>query len=108
MNKFPGIFLLAFITATTACGGESANLEQSVQERTESKPETAPDYFLEQIEAGATVEEQAIYLYGIGLAHEKLGNIEEAVNDYLGAEILGYAPATQALQRVRDKIGKDL
>ncbi len=85
------------------CSPEAA-FERSVAQRANQDPATAPEYFMQQIESGASVNEQAVYMYGIGLANEKLGNNEEAVNDYLGAEILGYAPATQALQRVRKKI----
>ncbi len=85
------------------CTPETA-FERSVVQRANQDPATAPEYFMQQIESGASTEEQAVYLYGIGLANENLGNVEEAVNDYLGAEILGYAPATEALQRARKKI----
>jgi hypothetical protein len=80
--------------------GETESLEQAVIEHAEGKPDTAYDYFLEKIEGGASVEEQAVYLYGMGLANEKAGNISEAINDYLGAEILGSKRASEALDRL--------
>lgn len=101
MNKFLMILLLAIIPTVVACGDEASNFEKSVRIRAENEPSTAYDYFLEKIENGASIEQQAIYLYGMGIAHEKLGDVDEAVNDYMGAEILGYAPATKALQRIR-------
>jgi hypothetical protein len=91
-----------------AMAGDLQTLEKEVTAFAEEHPDQAYEKFMTEIESGASTEEQAVYLYGIGLANEKLGNLEDAMNDYLGAEILGYTPATQALQRVRDKIGKDL
>lgn len=91
-----------------AMAGDLQTLEKEVTAFAEEHPDQAYEKFMTGIESGASTEEQAIYLYGIGLANERRGNLEDAVNDYLGAEILGYAPATEALQRVQDKIGKDL
>lgn len=80
--------------------GDLQSLEQSIIERAEQDPETAPDYFMEQIESGATPEEQAAYMYGMGRAHEKQGKMDEAINDYLSAEILGNESAAAALERL--------
>ena len=88
--------------------GDLQTLEKEVTAFAEEHPDQAYEKFMSGIESGASTEEQAIYLYGIGLANEKLGNLEDAVNDYMGAEILGYSPATEALQRVQDKVSKGL
>ncbi len=70
-----------------------SDFEKTVFDRALSDPIAAEAYFLEKIENDATVDEQAIYLYGMGLAHEKLGNDMEARNNYLSAEALGYEEA---------------
>ena len=70
--------------------------------RAESAPESAPDYFMSQIElrpAPAT-EVQAIYLYGMGIAYERMGDMVEAVDDYRGAELFGHKGAAGALVRL--------
>lgn len=72
-----------------SCSNHS-DFEKSVFNRALSDPAKAEAYFLEKIENGASVEEQAIYLYGMGLANEQLGNDLEAINDYLSAEALGF------------------
>lgn len=95
------LFVLVWLAVFPAFAEEIESLEQAVIERAESEPDTAYDYFLEKIEGGATVEEQAVYLYGMGIIHEKQGNIEEAINDYLSAEVLGYTKATEALERLK-------
>lgn len=103
MKRFVLIFLFAAFSAVTACAEETTEFEQSVIARAESEPDAAYDYFLGKIEGGATVEEQAVYLYGMGIAHEKQGNIEEAINDYLSAEALGYEKATITLKRIQQR-----
>ncbi|MCB9990666.1 MAG: hypothetical protein H6867_04725 [Rhodospirillales bacterium] len=92
---------LIFFAAIPVLAGEIESLEQKVIERAESEPDTSYEYFMEKIEAGASIEEQAVYLYGMGIAREKQGNIGEAINDYLSAEALGYSKATEALERLR-------
>lgn len=77
------------------------NLEETVVRRAQKDPITAYEYFLEQIEAGATPEEQAIYLYGMGVANERKGNVAEAINDYMAADILGNESASRDLIRLR-------
>lgn len=94
------LFLTLLLLA--GCTSYSA-LERRVVERAYSEPATAPEYFMHQIESGATVYEQAVYMYGTGLAHEKLGNKAEAFDDYLSAEALGYDKAAKALQRFKVK-----
>ncbi len=76
-------------------------LEKLVVKRAQEKPETAENYFIEQIESGATYEEQAVYVYGMGVASETQGNIAEAINNYIAAEALGSAAASRALQRLQ-------
>jgi len=94
------ILALAFLTIA-GCTNEATNpLEKSAIARAESEPASADEYFLKKIEAGAAVEEQAIYLFGMGIAQEKLGNRMEAVNNYLAAEGLGNKSAAAALNRL--------
>lgn len=94
------LFLTLLLLA--GCTSYSA-FERKVIERAYSEPATAPEYFMHQIENGATVYEQAVYMYGTGLAHEKLGNKAEAFDDYLSAEALGYNKAAEALERLKTK-----
>lgn len=79
-----------------------AALEKTVTERAASDPETAPDYFMSQIERRPAPDskEQAVYLYGMGLAYERLGDIVEAVDYYRGAELFGHQGAADALARL--------
>lgn len=100
MRKF--IILFAAMSFIAGCAqGAVTPLEKSVVARAESEPATAEKYFLERIEDHATVEEQAIYLYGMGIAQEKLGNRLEAINNYLAAEGLGNESAHTALNRLK-------
>lgn len=97
------LFLAIVLLPVTARAGDLEALEKAVIERAESDPETAEDYFISRIEAGATYEEQAVYVYGIGVAWEKRGNLVEAIHNYIAAEALGSAAAARALQRLRGK-----
>jgi hypothetical protein len=94
---------LLLISACTDNKGSSAKLEKSVVERAMKEPESSKDFFMEKIEAGASLEEQAIYMYGIAIAREKEGDITEAINDYLVAEGLGNKSAVVALDRLKVK-----
>jgi len=80
-------------------------LEKEVVTLSENSPETAPDYFMGQIESNPApaIEVQAIYLYGMGLAYEKLGNMTEAVDYYRGAELFDHPGAAAALVRLDRK-----
>jgi hypothetical protein len=91
--------LIALLSLTACAGGHMQALESAVIDRANNDPVHAPAYFMYRLES-ATYEEQAVYMYGIGLAHEKAGDKKEAINDYLAAEAFGYAPATRALQRL--------
>ena len=102
MRKFFVVYVCLSLIALPSCAKEPETLERKVIERVEENPETAPEYFLEQIEAGANVEAQAVYLYGMGLAAEKQGDTVEAINNYIGAETLGNESAAKALKRLRD------
>lgn len=88
-----------------AYAGDLAALEKTVIERAESAPETAPDYFMGQISRrpAPDSEEQAVYLYGMGLAYERLGDTVEAVDYYRGAELFGNISARKALARLNRK-----
>lgn len=101
MNIFWKIFIFTILWTSLSYAEDITSFEKSVKLRAESEPDTAYDYFLEKIEDGATTEEQAVYLYGMGIAHEKQGNIREAINDYLSAEALGYEKATKALNSLK-------
>lgn len=91
--------LIAFVLITGCTAARP--LESNVVARVELDPQTAPEYFLSRIEAGATPAEQAIYMYGIGLAHEKTGHIREAIDDFICADLLGEPRAKVALNRLR-------
>lgn len=98
------VILTLTVLLVAGCTKEAINpLEKSAIARAESEPASADEYFLKQIEAGATVEEQGIYLYGMGIAQEKLGNRIEAVNNYLASEGLGNKSASKALDRLHVK-----
>lgn len=77
-------------------------LEKTVIARAEKDPMTAPDYFMAQIERrpAPDSEEQAVYLYGLGMAYERLGDMAEAVDYYRGAELFGHKRAAAALARL--------
>lgn len=93
--------MICVLAANASCGYEASQLEQAVEIRAKQNPKTAPEYFLQQIESGANSEEQAVYLYGMGLAHEKQKNTKEAINDYLSASILGNERAKCALMELQ-------
>lgn len=97
------LILAMLILPVAARAGDIQALEKAVIERAESDPETAEDYFISRIEAGATYEEQAVYVYGMGVAWEKRGNLVEAIHNYVAAEALGNEAATRALQRLQGK-----
>ena len=106
MNKY--FCLLFSLFLISSCTDNSGNypvseLEKSVVQRAYDKPETAYDYFMGKIEGGATADEQAVYMYGIAVAREKLGDTKEAINDYLVAEGLGNKSAAKALDRLHVK-----
>ena len=95
-------FVGAVIIVTPVMAADLAALEKDVIARAESAPESAPDYFMSQIElrpAPAT-EVQAIYLYGMGIAYERMGDMVEAVDYYRGAELFGHKGAAGALVRL--------
>ena len=109
MNKY--FCLLFSLFLISACTDNSGNypvseLEKSVVQRAHDRPETAYDYFMGKIEEGAPIEDQAVYMYGIAVAREKLGDIKEAINDYLVAEGLGNKSAAEALDRLKVKRDK--
>lgn len=91
MNKalFLLVTLLLSACSADACDEKPSEFEKKIIARAEANPATAPEYFLQQIEVGASPEEQAVYLYGMGVAHQIQGNSNEARNDYLSASILG-------------------
>lgn len=95
-------FLFLILLAFPAYAEDLTALEKTVVERSESDPETAPDYFMAQIERcpAPGSEEQAVYLYGMGLAYERLGDMVEAVDLYRGAELFGNSSARAALVRL--------
>lgn len=95
-------FLFLILLAFPAYARDLTALEKTVIERAESDPETAPDCFMAQIERRPAPgsEEQAVYLYGMGLAYERQGDMVEAVDMYRGAEYLGNASARAALVRL--------
>ena len=73
----------------------------SIETRVARDPAGAIHYFLADIEAGAAPEAQAADLYGMGLAHERLNQPDEALNDYLSASMLGFSKAETAISRLR-------
>ena len=92
------VLLLASCTSQT-------QFEKDAIARAKQDPATAESYFLQRIEEEQPpIEQQAVYLYAMGVASERMGDDIEALNNYLSAEALGYAKATQALQRIRKKI----
>ncbi len=95
-------FLLLIFLAFPAHAQDLPALEKTVIERAESDPETAPDYFMSMIQRRPAPgsEEQAVYLYGMGLSHERLGDMAEAVDYYRGAELFGNESARKALARL--------
>ncbi len=100
--------IAAILISLVACSDQSkeyplSNLEKETVQRALNEPETAYDYFMRKIEDNATPDEQAVYMYGIAVAREKLGDTKEAINDYLVAEGLGNKSAAEALNRLHVK-----
>ena len=102
MNRYFILLISFFLSACSAlaCGDPPSKLEQAVMQRAKADPVGAPEYFLQRIESGATPEEQAVYLYGMGLAHQIQGDTNEARNDYLSAGILGNSRAKCGLMEL--------
>ena len=92
--------VLMIMICSPSAASDLVSLEKEVVVFAQEHPDQAYETFMTGIESGASTEEQAIYLYGIGLANEQLGNTEEAINDYIGAEILGFGKASEALKRL--------
>lgn len=102
MKKFAYLMILSL--ALEGCGdndagGSRSGLEKTVTKQALENPETAISTFMEKIET-ASVEEQGVYMYGVAVAREKMGDESEAINDYLSAEALGNVSARAALDRL--------
>lgn len=102
MKKFA--YLMILTLALAGCGDNGAGsslsgLEKTVTKQALEDPETAISTFMEKIET-ANVEEQGVYMYGVAVAREKMGDESEAINDYLSAEALGNVSARVALDRL--------
>ena len=102
MKKFAYLFILSLVLS--ACGdnggGKSlSGLEKTVTKQALEDPETAISTFMEKIEK-ASYEEQGVYMYGMAVAREKMGDESEAINDYLSAEASGNVSARAALDRL--------
>lgn len=102
MKIFSYLIILSLILS--ACGdndgGNSlSRLEKTVTQQALKDPETSINNFMKKIET-ASVEEQGVYMYGVAVAREKMGEKSEAINDYLSAEALGNVSARAALDRL--------
>ncbi len=102
MKKFACLMILSL--ALFACGNNGggnslSGLEKTVTKQALEDPESSISTFMEKIET-ASVEEQGVYMYGVAVAREKMGDKSEAINDYLSAEALGNESAKEALQRL--------
>ena len=107
MRKAILLTCLFLLPITPSYSEGLSDLESAVIIRAQNNPSSAYEYFLEQIETGATSAEQAVYLYGMGLARERQNNFSEALNDYLAAEALGNKSAAQAVKQLQEqKAGK--
>ncbi len=103
MNNILLIALMGSVfLATPVMAQDLATLEKKVIARAESDPETASDYFMSMIEKrpAPDSETQAVYLYGMGLAHERMGDMVNAVDYYRGAELFGHKGAAASLIRL--------
>jgi hypothetical protein len=103
MNKtWLAVFAGAVMMITPVMAEDLDALEKDVVARAEATPESAPDYFMSQIELrpAPAIEVQAVYLYGMGLAYERQGDMVEAVDYYRGAELFGHKGAAAALARL--------
>jgi len=107
MRKILLSLLFLLFVAVSSYGRDISDIEKAAIQRAENDPATAYEYFLEQIETGASIEKQAIYLYGMGLALEKQGDTREAINDYLAAEALGNQSARRALRRLQNQLNRE-
>ena len=58
------------------------------------------DYIRSRRRRAPGSEEQAVYLYGMGLAYERQGDMIEVVDNYRGAELFGHRAAREALVRL--------
>lgn len=102
MKRFA--YLMILTLALAGCGdnggGNSlSGLEKTVTKQALEDPETAISTFMKKIET-ASYEEQGVYMYGVAVAREKMGDESEAINDYLSAEALGNVSARVALDRL--------
>lgn len=66
MREFFTALWIAVISVTYSFASDISALEPSIIEHASKHQDTAYEYFLQQIESGATPEEQAVYLYGMG------------------------------------------
>jgi len=107
MREFFTAFWIVMLSVTASFASDISALELSIIEYAVKHQDTAYEYFLLQIESGATPEEQAVYLYGMGRVNEAKGNVSEAINDYMAAEILGNESASRALIRLRKNNKED-
>ena len=102
MRKAILLTCLFLLPITPSYSEGLSDLESAVIIRAQNNPSSAYEYFLEQIETGATSAEQAVYLYGMGL-RERQNNFSEALNDYLAAEALSNKSAAQAVKRLQEQ-----
>ncbi len=91
MRKFAYFFILSL--ALSACGdnggGKSlSGLEKIVTKQALENPETSINTFMEKIEK-ASYEEQGVYMYGMAVAREKMGDESEAINDFFVGGSIG-------------------
>ncbi len=100
MNRI--LFLLLLI-AVPAFAGDLQSLEKTVVQRAERDPATAEEYFIRQIEKrpAPSSEEQAVYVFGMGIAAERQGRLADALDFYIGAAALGSTAAGTAAQRLQ-------
>lgn len=104
------IFLLFLFITVPAIAADLVSLEKSVIERAEKDPATAEEYFIRQIEKrpAPSSEEQAVYVLGMGIAAERQGKVVDALDYYMGAEVLGSKTARAAAQRLQNASGFSL
>lgn len=84
MNRI--LFVLLLI-AMPAIAADLQSLEKTVVQRAERDPATAEEYFIRQIEKrpAPSSEEQAVYVFGMGIAAERQGRLADALDFYIGA-----------------------
>ncbi len=103
MKKF--VYLMILSLALSACDNKDGDrsiseLEKKVVQQALDDPQTSISFFMQKIESGANAKEQGVYIYGVAVAREKMGDKAEAINDYLSADALGNESARQALNRL--------